>query len=404
MQINQRISQLYSKYNGYNSFWERIALDINNEFGTDYSSNAVRKKYQRHQKQLRKEKKHEEVETRGVFHSDSLAVSDTNIQEVLSSEFGVDTSKFSPKRIKTTATANGQQWFGIEWERKEIDDHSLDKLIQFLDDFTPPVYSPDFFRSHNNNATDEGHLLVPIMYDAHLDKASVDGYIPAYVNVAEKILTQAFRRNYNIQKILFVLGNDFGNTDNVLDQTSKGTPQRNSLNWSHSIDVRCEVAIKVIGMFSSVAPTDVIMVHGNHDRYSNKWLGRVVDAWFKNNPHVNVENGDAPRKYYAWESNMWGFVHGNEESDSLLPALMATESPQLFSNAKNKEVFAGHFHTKRSAYYPLNTNMGVTIRWMPALSGLDDWHRLKGYVGSSKEAIGIIYNKHGYDSEYSIYE
>lgn len=57
MQIDQRINQLYTKYNGYNSFWERIALDINNEFGTDYSSNAVRKKYQRHTKAQKKKNK-----------------------------------------------------------------------------------------------------------------------------------------------------------------------------------------------------------------------------------------------------------------------------------------------------------------------------------------------------------
>ena len=147
----------------------------------------------------------------------------------------------------------------------------------------------------------------------------------------------------------------------------------------------------------------MILVAGNHDRYSNTWLGKVIEAWFKNNSRVRVFNdGSQPRKYYLWKSNFFGLSHGNEENASLFPALMATESPELFAKADYREMFVGHFHQKRSAYYPLNENHGVTVRWMPALSAPDDWHKLKGYVGAKQQALGIIYNTDGYDCEFAV--
>jgi len=279
--------------------------------------------------------------------------------------------------------------------KEDVNEDRLESILGMMQ-----AHIPEYKEFYPLPPTD-GNLLVPILFDAHIDKHSLIGG-KNYIEVVDEIVETALGLNLSIDRVLLVVGNDFGNTDNIQNNTTAGTPQHNNVHWARSIDIRCDYAVRAIERFSSVANTDVVMVHGNHDRYSNQWLGKVLEAWFKDNPRVSVDNTADSRKYYLWNENMFGFVHGNEETDYLLPALMATEAPKKWGNSTHREVFTGHFHRKRNAYYPLDEQNGMTIRWMPALSGLDDWHKLKGFVGNKRAGLGIIYDPSGYKMEYSI--
>lgn len=372
--------------------WETISDIINDRFDVELSGNACRKRFERTVDRIREEKENSKLE---LLDERVVALDSANsdVIELLRERFGIS-QEYQPKRIKTTAT-NDKTWYGAEWVREEVNEDNLELILEQI-----KAHAPVYHEFTPLKQTD-GHLLVPILYDAHIDKAVFNGG-KTYTQIVDEMIETALGLGLNISRIMFVIGNDFGNTDNVHGNTTAGTPQENTVHWARGIDLRCQYAIEAVERFASVASTDVIMVHGNHDRYSNQWLGKVLEAQFHNNKRVTVNNNASPRKYYSWEANMWGFTHGNEENVSMLPAIMATEAPVQYAFASYREVFTGHFHRKQSAFYPLTEAQGLTIRWMPALSGTDDWHNLKGYVGARRAGLGIIYAPDGYKMEYSV--
>jgi hypothetical protein len=126
-----------------------------------------------------------------------------------------------------------------------------------------------------------------------------------------------------------------------------------------------------------------------------------LEAWFNNDDKVNVNNGASPRKYYRFGDVLLGFTHGNEEKESSLPQIMSTdlESKPHWSETKFHEWHIGHIHRKRKVDYTvvdksrgLNEDLGVTIRYMSSLTGTEEWHHKKGYVGQIKAADGFIWN------------
>lgn len=396
MDINQLIAELWEtgEYE-----WREVAREVNKQLNTDLTGNACRKRYKR-QLESGSDARYAQPETIvqvpvEINWNTGLEnlVNDTDVVAQLRDQFGIS-EEFSPKKIKTT-TSGDKTWYGAEWERQAVNEDKMEQVLDYIKQHAP-TYSE--FTPLNPTG---GHLLVPILYDAHVDKATLNGG-KTYIHVVQEMIETALGLGLQIDRVMFVIGNDFGNFDNVHGNTTSHTPQDNAYHWARAIDVRCRYAISAVEMFSSVANTDVVMVHGNHDRYSNQWLGKVLEAQFHNNHRVTVDNGHSPRKYYSWQSNCWGFVHGNEENPSMLPAIMATEYPAGYAFASYREVFTGHFHRKQGAYYPLTEQNGLTIRWMPALSGTDDWHNLKGYVGARRAGLGIIYNENGYKLEYSI--
>jgi hypothetical protein len=97
---------------------------------------------------------------------------------------------------------------------------------------------------------------------------------------------------------------------------------------------------------------------------------------------------------------MLGLTHGSEEKEASLPMLMATdvESKPHWTSTKFHEWHLGHIHRKRTVKYEinksreLNEDLGVTIRYLSSLTGTEEWHHKKGYVGSTKAADGFVWN------------
>ena len=391
-QINEYIYEL--KTREPELAWDTVA-DITNDWFNAYeialTGNACRKRFKRFTENRATKTP---VIPENAPELVTVTVNDeSDVVSQLRQQFGIS-DEYVARKIKTTAT-DDKTWAGAEWVRETVSEDKLQAVIEFIEN-----HQPNYLEFDRIEDTEE-NLLVPILYDAHIDKATLNGG-KTYIQVVSEVIERALRYNINVGRVMLVIGNDFGNSDNVWGNTTAGTPQDNAFHWARSIDVRCRYAINAVEAFASIAPTDVIMVHGNHDRYSNQWLGKVLEAQFRNNERVTVDNRHSSRKYYSWSRNCWGFVHGNEENTSMLPAIMATEYPNGYAFANYREVFTGHFHRKQSAYYPMTEQNGMTIRWMPALSGTDDWHNLKGYVGARRAGLGIVYGTDGYKMEYSV--
>jgi len=274
--------------------------------------------------------------------------------------------------------------------------------------YIPPVLHTNLKLKQDIN--ENNNLLEISIFDLHIGKLAWGGETfenydvkiarSRFMGSIEKLLKGASGFKYN--RILFPIGNDFFNSDTMENTTTKGTPQDEDLRWQKTFDVGSRLLIDAINLLKQTGvPIDVVVIPGNHDFERSYYLGSVLKAWFNQDSAVNIDNHASPRKYYRFGNVLLGLTHGGEEKEASLPMLMATDVPSkpLWSETKFHEWHLGHIHRKRNVNYTvldksrsLNEDLGVSIRYLSSLTGTEEWHHKKGFVGSTKAADGFVWN------------
>ena len=234
----------------------------------------------------------------------------------------------------------------------------------------------------------------PICYEISLPDIHYGKITDEPMNIIEKHYIQAIMDLHKkadgleIDRFLLPVGNDGLNSEGMSRATTKGTPQQDNMRWRESFRGYWHLVSKAIDYLSQFAPVDVIVVQGNHDFERMFYAGEVLDAIYKNNKNVTVDNSLDARKYYEYGINMIMFTHGDKEKTQELPLLIATEQPAMWSRAKVREVHCGHRHKEM-----LNEYMGTKVRFIPSICGNDLWHKTQGYVGTLRCGQAYIWNK-----------
>lgn len=199
-----------------------------------------------------------------------------------------------------------------------------------------------------------------------------------FTTAVEDLLAKA--QPLPVEKILFVCGNDFFNTDHLGRTTTAGTPQDEALRYQDSFLRGRQLLVRAINRLRLVAPVQVVMVSGNHDSQRLYYLGDVLAAWFRNTADVQVDNRPSQRKYVHHHRNLIGFTHGHNEKHFDLPLLLATEQPEGWAASRHREFHCGHFHSrKHKLFVPSYDRAGVLVRLLPSLCPPDAWHAAMGY-------------------------
>lgn len=285
-----------------------------------------------------------------------------------------------------------------------------DIFKELAENYAPPVIDRDILGKRVFDVTDnvENNLLEVSLFDLHIGKLGWAGEVgenydtkiarARFLDAITTLLKRAKGFTYN--KIMFPIGNDFFNSDNQFNTTTKGTPQDEDLRWQKTWDVAIELLVDAIMLLKATGvPIEIPVISGNHDQERMKYMGSVIDAWFRNDDQVNVNNSAKVRKYYEWGQVMLAYTHGNEEKENSLPMLMAVEQKEMWGRTNYHEWHLGHFHKKRNLKFTvldkaqlLNEELGVTVRYLSSLSGTEEWHYKKGYIGSQKAGEAFIWN------------
>ena len=243
------------------------------------------------------------------------------------------------------------------------------------------------------------------LYDAHFGKFSWneetlmgnwDTQIckNAYLEGCEKSLKHIVP--YNPQKIFFVFGNDFMHFENTEGVTPKG---------GHTLDVdgrlpkvartAMEAVIEAINMCRSVAPVEVKWVPGNHDLHASMWLSLILEAFYRNDKYVTVDNGASHKKAVLWGKLLVGWLHdasGRKMSPSI--NLVPQFWPELWGQSIYRELHVGHKHKKtETKTMPINTIGGTIIRQIPSLSSIDYWHADNVFVDAVPAGEALLWSK-----------
>lgn len=333
-------------------------------------------------------------------------LNDWNVEKYVINKWDVT----SFKNNKPIVAQNWQVKAQLVKNKTKIHEHQLGEIfIKMISDYKPPVLNVNYKKKFDKTSNEDNNLLEISIFDLHLGKLAWRG--ETYENYDIKIARERFLYSINslikrasgfsISRIVFPVGSDFFNSDTIFNTTTQGTPQDEDLRWQKTFDIGCRLIIDAINVLKQIGvPIDVIIVPGNHDFERNYYLGKFIDAWFNNDSQVIVDTHASPRKYYRFGNLLLGFTHGDQEKESSLPMIMATDIPSkpLWSQTKFHEWHVGHIHRKRNVKYELNKvtelneNLGVTIRYLSSLTGTEEWHHKKGFIGNNKAADAFIWN------------
>lgn len=297
----------------------------------------------------------------------------------------------------------------LEKNIADIRERAIGELfIELTKNYKPPIFMV-YPKTRAN--TDENNLFELTIFDLHLGKLAWGGETgesydtkiarQRFLKTIETLIQRASGFQYS--KILFPVGNDFFNSDTIFNTTTKGTPQDEDLRWQKTFNVGIKLLIDAINLLKQIGvPIDVVNIPGNHDFERSFYMGSVLEAWFNDDPLVKVDNGASPRKYYRFGKVLLGLTHGSEEKEGSLPLIMASdiESKPMWSETLYHEWHVGHIHRKRDMKYSVildksrmtNEDLGVTVRYLSSLTGTEEWHHKKGFIGALKAGEGFIWN------------
>ena len=262
-------------------------------------------------------------------------------------------------------------------------------------------FKPVKINQNNNKEKISDNMLEIAIEDQHFGQLSlkqetgedynIDIASKSYLSAVDYMLDNS--KSYNINKIVFVVGSDFFNADTPNDTTYAGTFQVETSRWKDTFKKGLETIVTAIEKCYSVCKNvDVKVIQGNHDYTKAFYLGVALKQRYLNLKTINVDISDEPRKYTYWGSNIICFTHGDKETFKRLSLVVAKESKENFSTAKQIEVHCGHLHSEKESIVFANEDAIMKVRILPSLVAIDDWHKEKGY-SHLRESQGFVWNK-----------
>jgi hypothetical protein len=246
--------------------------------------------------------------------------------------------------------------------------------------------------------TNKGYMLEVNIPDAHFGKLAwgeETGWENYDTKIADELFERAFETllartsGYEFEEALFILGNDYFQTDNTKGQTFSGTQVSSDGRYQKTFEVGRDRAIACIERLRTRAKkVKVIVVPGNHDTTTAWHLGDSLYCWFHNYKDVEIDNSPRMRKYHQFGKVGLMFTHGDKGKKDKYPLLMATEDRKMFGDTKFNEIHTGHLHKTQ-----LDEHNGIRVRVLPALCSADEWHSQMGFVGNQRSAEAYIWHR-----------
>jgi hypothetical protein len=275
--------------------------------------------------------------------------------------------------------------------KKKFHEVDLDYLSELLADMPKPL--PIIPRS---STEPRPHLLEVNIFDVHIGKLcwapeTGDNYD---LSIARQKFMSALSglisltEAWEFDKILFPIGSDFFNIDNLNETTTRGTPQQMEGRYPKMVAAGVALVIEAIDILRNFAPVEVVNIPGNHDEASDYWLAHLLKYRYADDDSVYVDDSPRLRKAIQFHDCMIALAHGDGPKKADWPKLAASEFAELWGRTKFREYHLGHTHHEHLQEHP-----GMTVRWLGSISPADKWHDSKGFTGNRQSASAFVWKK-----------
>jgi hypothetical protein len=206
-----------------------------------------------------------------------------------------------------------------------------------------------------------------------------------FLTVIQDIVNRT--QDYQFEKIIIPIGNDFFNYDNTTNTTTLGTRQDTDLRWQKLYIKGVALLVNMVESFAKMAPVDVFVVPGNHDHLLSFCAINHLHAWFNNNPNVTIDTDPKTRKYREFGKCLIGFTHGDKEKRRIF-GCMQSEVPQAWGRTEFREWHGAHLHSEQT-----KEDFGVIVRTLSSVTGIDSWHTELAFTGAIAKNQTFIWDK-----------
>jgi hypothetical protein len=275
----------------------------------------------------------------------------------------------------------------------KAEESAVEGLIHELRKKSPRV--PKLKRGRGRPAKDRTMLEISLV-DLHFGMLTFKGASDAdydmdkaaqlYLWAVEELLHAA--SGYEIEKILFPIGNDYMHVDGPEHTTTRGTPQAEMAFYHEAFERGMRLLIATIDRLKEIAPVHMVVIPGNHDETTAIHMGYVMDAYYHNDANVTVDAGPDPQKYVEYGVNLIGFEHGNGGKQVRMAALMAQARPDAWARTVYREWHMGDQHRKG-----VFEEQGVSMEFLPSLVPANWWHKKNTFNNQKRGAMAFVWSQ-----------
>jgi UDP-2,3-diacylglucosamine pyrophosphatase LpxH len=184
---------------------------------------------------------------------------------------------------------------------------------------------------------------------------------------------------------------DLFHVDTPSGTTTSGTPLERDGRLQKMLDVGTTTILRIIERSAETVPTDVVLVHGNHDESLSWAFHRLLLERYRSDKRITIDGNYTGRKYLSHGRNLLGFAHGHRAKKKL-PQLMAIEAASQWAACPYREYHTGHYHSTAAEWSrPIETIDGVLVRTAPSLCVADDWHASLGFLNARQAMETHLY-------------
>lgn len=302
-----------------------------------------------------------------------------------------ENNAIDPSKVKNYWYKGKHYSINVVGENKEF------KYEDFKDDLIKEIskWSPKYPKIVREKSTDN-HCMLFDPSDIHIGKlcSSFETGEDYNSQIAVKRVLEGLdgiiqkSNGFNINKIIFVTGNDILHIDNPKRQTTSGTPQDTDGMWYDNFIIAKRLLVDIIEKLVQIADVEVVFNPSNHDFMSGFMLLDSIQSWFRLHPNVKFKADMSHRKYSVYGSNLIGTTHMDGAKATDLPLLMAHEASEFWHQCKHRYLIGHHVHHKNGKDY-----MSVNLETLRSPSGSDSWHHRNGYQYSPKAVEGFIFHE-----------
>lgn len=303
----------------------------------------------------------------------------------------IDTNKW--EITKYTQSAAGNRYSIKAWletkSRTGVENFS-EQFTKFLGTYQPKIL-PRQPRNFSSSTSNRAACLIINKQDAHLNKYDINGdndveaRFVQIENAVNNILKKASATS-NLEEVIYILGSDQFNSEHT-DMTTKGTPQKNAVNFHEGFEAICDHEIQMINLLlKNTKHLTVAFLAGNHDEFVGWHLVKWLEAYYRSEPRVEFQTGSEYRKYASYSNSAFMFNHGDALKPEKLAALFPMEYREEWSDHDHFYIFTGDKHNTLAK--DIN---GIQFYQIPAVSkAKSSWDDKNGYTVTKAEMTAFL--------------
>lgn len=375
---------------------EYMAELINMSYGTNFTTEAIRKKLYNGHKDIKVEKEMpSEIKSNTKYNEDESvkhvdldvkltmkSKSDKTPQDIMRMK-GYDPSEWRLLDVTDNDwTMNG----GGDWNYQckirmspKKDGVDFEKLISKVAEARKPISEKYGYNELAKFVN--GYLVIPVM-DAHFGYNSFEDYGESLAKTLEVISSR------NWKKIVVINGGDSLHVNDLNMRTANDT-QQETVNFEKAVDWALDYFESILCESAEYAEeVEFIGACGNHDSSSGYMLNRILERSLMNYFNVKFDIDLSHRKATLLGKNFIATMHGDKGVKRILETF-PNEFSLLWAQSTNKELFTGHLHNEEVKSWG-----ALKQRQVPTRAKVDKWHNDNGYTQAKKNFMLVEYSEY----------